>query len=63
MVRDEGEAYASTLREPGVPVTALRYLGTIHDFMLLNALRETNAARAATVQTIHRLRNAFGTQS
>jgi acetyl esterase len=61
VVRDEGEAYASKLREAGVPVTGVRYLGTIHDFMLLNALRDTNAARAATAQTIDSLRNAFGT--
>jgi hypothetical protein len=38
-------------------------VGTIRDFMLLNALRETNAARAATAQTVDSLRNAFGTQS
>jgi acetyl esterase/lipase len=62
VVRDEGEAYASKLREAGVPVTAVRYLGTIHDFMLLNALRETNAARAATAQSVDTLRNALGTQ-
>jgi acetyl esterase/lipase len=63
MVRDEGEAYASKLREAGVPVTGVRYLGTIHDFVLLNVLRDTNAARAATAQTIDSLRNAFGTHS
>jgi acetyl esterase/lipase len=63
VVRDEGEAYASKLREAGVPVTAVRYLGTIHDFMLLNALRETNATTAATALTIDTLRKAFGTQS
>jgi acetyl esterase/lipase len=62
VVRDEGEAYASRLREAGVPVTAVRDLGTIHDFMLLNSLRETNAARAATVQATSTLRNAFATQ-
>jgi acetyl esterase/lipase len=57
------ETYASKLREAGVPVTGVRYLGTIHDFMLLNALRDTNAARAATAQTIDSLRNASGTHS
>jgi hypothetical protein len=35
---DEGEAYAHKLTEAGVQVTAVRYLGTVHDFMLLNAI-------------------------
>jgi acetyl esterase len=48
VLRDEGEAYASKLRQAGVQVTAARYQGIIHDFMMLNALRETNAAQATT---------------
>lgn len=47
VLRDEGEAYADKLREAGVPVTAVRYLGIIHDFVMLNALAETRAARSA----------------
>ena len=46
-LRDEGEAYAAKLRSAGVPVTTVRYDGTIHDFMLLNALSQTRATRAA----------------
>jgi acetyl esterase/lipase len=61
VVRDEAETYASKLREAQVPVTAVRYLGTIHDFMVLNALRDTRAARAAISQIIVRLRDAFAT--
>jgi hypothetical protein len=59
------EIQSSDVAKPDadVPVTAVRCMGTIHDFMLLNALRETNAARAATAQTIDSLRHAFGTQS
>ena len=59
VVRDEAEAYASKLRQAGVEVTAVRYLGTIHDFMFLNALRDTAAAQAAMTQTIDTLRLAF----
>ncbi|TMR93811.1 alpha/beta hydrolase [Nonomuraea basaltis] len=47
VLRDEGEAYANKLREAGVPVTAVRIQGIIHDFVMLNALRETHAAEAA----------------
>ncbi|WP_219838733.1 alpha/beta hydrolase [Paenibacillus sp. R14(2021)] len=47
VLRDEGEAYANKLREAGVPVTAVRFQGTIHDFVMLNALKDTNATRGA----------------
>jgi acetyl esterase len=50
VLRDEGEAYAAKLREAGVPVTAVRYAGIIHDFVMVNALRETHAAEAAINQ-------------
>lgn len=52
VLRDEGEAYAGKLRAAGVPVTAVRYQGTIHDFVVLNALRETQAAAAAIAQAV-----------
>jgi acetyl esterase len=58
-LRDEGEAYAAKLRLAGVPVTTVRYDGTLHDFMLLNSLSETKAARAAIAQAIAFLRDAF----
>jgi acetyl esterase/lipase len=59
VLRDEGEAYAAKLRQAGVPVTAARYQGIIHDFMMLNALRGTHAATAATAQAIAFLRDAL----
>nr|WP_199082103.1 alpha/beta hydrolase [Pedobacter sp. ASV19] len=40
VLRDEAEAYGRKLDEAGVPVTTVRYNGTIHDFGLLNALTE-----------------------
>jgi len=60
VLRDEGEAYAAKLRQAGVPVTAVRYQGIIHDFVMVNALRETHAAEAAITQAITVLRRAFG---
>jgi acetyl esterase/lipase len=47
VLRDEGEAYAAKLRAAAVPVTQIRFGGIIHDFVMLDALRETYAARAA----------------
>ncbi|MFF7534481.1 alpha/beta hydrolase fold domain-containing protein [Streptomyces bobili] len=35
VVRDEKEQYACLLRQEGVPVIAVRYLGTVHDFASL----------------------------
>ncbi|MBN0049149.1 alpha/beta hydrolase [Streptomyces actuosus] len=60
VLRDEGEAYANKLRQAGVPVTAVRYQGIIHDFVMLNALRDTHAAEAAINQAVATLRTALG---
>jgi acetyl esterase len=62
VLRDEGEAYAAKLRSAGVPVTTVRYDGTVHDFMLLNSLSQTHAARAAIAQASAFLRTALGTE-
>ncbi|MFF5287645.1 alpha/beta hydrolase [Streptomyces sp. NPDC012756] len=52
VVRDEGEAYATKLRAAGVPVVSMRYQGTVHGFMVLDPLRDTDSARAALVQVL-----------
>jgi acetyl esterase len=49
-LRDEGEAYARKLKEAGVVVDAVRYNGTIHDFVALNALRHVPSTEAAIDQ-------------
>jgi acetyl esterase len=59
VLRDEGEAYGRKLRQAGVDVTAVRYEGVCHDFMMLNALAETNANRDATAQTARALTAAL----
>ena len=59
VLRDEGEAYAAKLRDAGVAVTTVRYDGVVHDFMLLNAMSEARATRAAIAQAIAHLRAAF----
>jgi acetyl esterase len=61
ILRDQGEAYADKLREAGVPTTSVRFNGTIHDFMRLNALRDSESTRAAIGLAVAALRRAFGT--
>ncbi len=62
VLRDEGEAYANKLREAGVRVTAVRFQGTIHDFVMLNALAHTAAARGAIALATAWLREGFSTR-
>lgn len=59
VVRDEGEAYARKLSDAGIRVTSIRYNGTIHDFVLLDALADTPAVRSAVAQMITALKGAF----
>lgn len=59
VLRDEGEAYANKLRAAGVPVTAVRYQGITHDFVMLNTLRGTHAAQAAITQAIGFVKEAL----
>ena len=47
VLRDEGEDFAEKLRCAEVPVTALRFQAMIHDFVMLHALDQTRACRAA----------------
>lgn len=56
VLRDEGEAYAKKLNSAGVSVTATRYVGTIHDFVMLNPITATPAPRAAIGQAINFLK-------
>jgi len=60
VTRDEAEYYARRLSDAGVRVTSVRYNGTIHDFVVLNALADTPAARGAILQIVYRLRDALG---
>jgi acetyl esterase len=62
VLRDEGEAYAHKLMQANVTVTATRYLGTIHDFMMLNAIADTPAVRGAIDQASEMLKKALAAQ-
>ncbi|MEV7286285.1 alpha/beta hydrolase [Streptomyces sp. NPDC093252] len=61
ILRDEGETYAALLRAAGVPVVSVRYHGTVHGFVLFDALRRTPAARAARTQIMDTLYTALHT--
>ncbi len=56
-LRDEGEAYARKLKDAGVDVTAVRYNGVIHDFVLLNAIRQVPEVKAAIRQASEGIRD------
>jgi acetyl esterase/lipase len=62
VLRDEGEAYARKLTQAGVRTTCVRYNGIIHDFMMLNPLRESAASTGAIEQAISVLRKALGSE-
>jgi acetyl esterase/lipase len=51
--------FANKLRDAGVPVTTVRHQGTIHDFVMLNALAGTHAARSAVALAVATLRQAL----
>jgi acetyl esterase len=59
VLRDEGEAYGRRLREAGVDVTAVCYEGIIHDFVMLNDLAGTAAARDAIARASRALQSAL----
>ena len=58
-LRDEGEAYARKLKESGVAVTAVRYNGMIHDFVLLNAIHDVAGVQSALQQSSDAIRSAL----
>jgi len=62
VLRDEGELFAHKLMQAGVTVTATRYLGTIHDFVMLNPIADTPATRGAILQACNTLKKVFGIQ-
>ncbi|MER7913746.1 alpha/beta hydrolase fold domain-containing protein, partial [Streptomyces sp. NPDC096068] len=59
VLRDEGEKYANKLREAGVDVTSVRVAGMVHDFLLLDSLRDTRAANVARKLAIDFLTTAL----
>jgi acetyl esterase/lipase len=61
VIRDQGEAYATRLREADVPTASVRFNGTMHDFMMLAALRDSETTHAAMSLAAATFRRAFAT--
>ena len=60
VIRDQGEAYANKLREADVPTASVRFNGTMHDFMMLAVLRDSETTHAALSLAASTFRRAFG---
>ena len=59
VLRDEGEAYARKLESSGVDVTSIRINSTIHDFIMLNALSESQPAQSAFILACNMIKDSF----
>ncbi len=59
VLRDEGEAYATKLMDAGVKVISTRYNGTVHDFVMLAPLVDTEPTKAAISQVINTLKHSL----
>ncbi len=60
VLRDEGEAFARKLAAAGVPVTAVRFGGVLHGFMMIDQLAQERQAASAMRLLATELRQAFG---
>ncbi len=60
VLRDEGEAFARKLADAGVPVTAVRFGGVLHAFMMVDQLAQERQAMSAMRFLASELRQAFG---
>jgi acetyl esterase len=58
-LRDEGEAYARKLKEADVAVSATRYNGMIHDFVLLNGIHNLPGTKTALKQVTDAIQDAL----
>ena len=59
VLRDEGEAFARKLDSAGVDVLNVRINGTIHDFLMLNALSNTEPAKGALILACKMLKKSL----
>ena len=59
ILRDEGEAFAARLLHAGVDVTAVRWLGSLHGFLVNEALCSSESARTCIEMVAQYIRRGF----
>ena len=60
VLRDEGEELARRLDDAGVETASVRFNGTIHDFVMLNALADSASSQTALLLAAARLKQVLG---
>lgn len=58
ILRDEGEEYGRKLIQAGVKAVVTRYIGAIHEFVMLNSISEA-AVRAAMGEAVRFLKEVL----
>lgn len=61
VLRDEGEQFAGRLIQCGVDVAAVRWLGSLHGFLVTDALADSASAHACIDLVAQYVRRGFGT--
>lgn len=59
VLRDEGEALAQKLNDAGIKTASIRFNGTIHDFLMLNALADSAPSKAALLLVCATIKSVF----
>jgi acetyl esterase len=59
VLRDEGERFAAHLIQAGVDVTAIRWLGALHGFLVTEPLIESSGAKLCIAMIARYLRDAY----
>jgi len=52
VLHEDGAGYADLLATAGVPVTHMTCSAAIHDFVMVDSIRDTHAAKAAVAQAV-----------
>jgi len=60
VLRDEGEEFVARLVQAGVEVTAIRWLGSLHGFLVTESLMESSGAKLCIATIARYLRDAYG---